>query len=124
MNGDVGKRKLPIWLFFRFNDAIGKRHKHMINRIREIRKAKGMTLADLGEACHPPTTAQTIGRLETGMRNLSTKWMERIGAALGVDPAVLVSSLVPEVALHLAASSTVRAHWLQYCQRRRDRSSK
>lgn len=64
----------------------------MINRIREIRKAKGMTLADLGAACRPPTTAQTIGRLETGMRNLSTKWMERIGTALGVDPEVLVRS--------------------------------
>lgn len=64
----------------------------MINRIREIRKARSMTLADLGAACDPPTTAQTIGRLETGMRNLSTKWMERIGAALDVDPEVLVRS--------------------------------
>lgn len=64
----------------------------MINRIREIRKAKGLTLADLAEACEPPTTAQTIGRLETGMRNLSIKWMDRIGAALGVDPQVLVRS--------------------------------
>ncbi|MEM7779779.1 MAG: helix-turn-helix transcriptional regulator [Pseudomonadota bacterium] len=64
----------------------------MINRIREIRKAKGLTLADLAEACVPPTTAQTIGRLETGMRNLSTKWMDRIGAALEVDPQVLVRS--------------------------------
>lgn len=64
----------------------------MINRIREIRKAKGLTLADLAEACDPPTTAQTIGRLETGMRNLSTKWMDRIGTALGVDPQVLVRS--------------------------------
>lgn len=64
----------------------------MINRIREIRKAKGMTLADLAEACTPPTTAQTIGRLETGMRSLSTKWMDRIGHALGVDPQVLVRS--------------------------------
>ncbi|MEM1050809.1 MAG: helix-turn-helix transcriptional regulator [Pseudomonadota bacterium] len=64
----------------------------MINRIREIRKARGMTLADLGAACQPSTTAQTIGRLETGMRNLSTKWMERIGIALDVDPQVLVRS--------------------------------
>lgn len=64
----------------------------MINRIREIRKAKGLTLADLGAACSPPTTAQTIGRLETGMRNLSTKWMDRIGSALEVDPEVLVRS--------------------------------
>ena len=64
----------------------------MINRIREIRKAKHLTLAGLAAACDPPTTAQTIGRLETGTRTLSTKWMDRIGAALGVDPQVLVRS--------------------------------
>ena len=64
----------------------------MINRIREFRKAKGLTLADLAEACDPPTTAQTIGRLETGTRTLSIKWMDRIGAALGVDPESLVRS--------------------------------
>ena len=64
----------------------------MINRIREIRKAKGLTLAQLAEACDPPTTAQTIGRLETGMRNLSTKWMVRIGGALDIDPQTLVRS--------------------------------
>ena len=62
----------------------------MSNRIRDIRKAKGLTLADLAAACDPPTTAQTIGRLETGMRSLSLTWMNRIAAALGVDPASLM----------------------------------
>lgn len=62
----------------------------MTNRIRDIRKAKGLTLADLAAACEPPTTAQTIGRLETGMRRLSLGWMNRIAAALGVDPASLM----------------------------------
>ena len=56
----------------------------MINRIRDVRKQKGMTLAEVGAACDPPTTAQTIGRLETGMRNLSLDWMNRIAGALGV----------------------------------------
>ncbi len=64
----------------------------MINRIRDIRREKGMTLAELAEACDPPTTAQTVGRLETGMRNLSIRWMDRIGKALGVDPEKLVRS--------------------------------
>jgi len=64
----------------------------MINRIREIRRQKGLTLAQLAEACDPPTTAQTVGRLETGTRNLSLKWMDRIGRALEVDPEVLVRS--------------------------------
>ena len=62
----------------------------MINRIRDIRKEKGLTLADVAEACKPPTTAQTIGRLETGMRNLSLVWMNRIAAALDVEPEMLV----------------------------------
>lgn len=62
----------------------------MINRIRDIRKQKNMTLAEVAAACKPPTTAQTIGRLETGMRNLSLVWMNRIAAALGVDPELLV----------------------------------
>lgn len=64
----------------------------MINRIRALRQEKGWTLADLAAACDPPTTAQTIGRLETGMRNVSLKWMDRIGAALGVDPEMIVRS--------------------------------
>ena len=62
----------------------------MINRIRDIRKQKGLTLAEVAAACRPPTTAQTIGRLETGMRNLSLGWMNKIGKALGVDPELLV----------------------------------
>jgi transcriptional regulator with XRE-family HTH domain len=62
----------------------------VINRIRDIRKQKGMTLAEVAARCDPPTTAQTIGRLETGMRNLSLVWMNRIAAALAVDPELLV----------------------------------
>ncbi len=62
----------------------------MINRIRDIRRQKGLTLADVAERCSPATTAQTIGRLETGMRNLSLVWMNRIAAALEVDPELLV----------------------------------
>jgi len=62
----------------------------MINRIRDVRKQKRMTLADVAARCSPPTTAQTIGRLETGMRNLSLDWMHKIAAALGVEPELLV----------------------------------
>lgn len=62
----------------------------MINRIRDIRRQKGMTLAEVAARCSPPTTAQTIGRLETGTRNLSLGWMNRIAAALGVEPELLL----------------------------------
>lgn len=76
----------------------------MINRIRDLRKAKGLTLAELAAACTPPTTAQTIGRLETGMRNLSVQWMERIAPGLGVPPEMLLHSseqTPPPIVAHL-----------------------
>jgi transcriptional regulator with XRE-family HTH domain len=63
----------------------------MINRIRDVRREKAMTLADVAAACQPPTTAQTIGRLETGMRTLSLGWMNRIAGALGVEPGLLLA---------------------------------
>jgi len=62
----------------------------MITRIRDVRRAKGMTLAEVAAACAPPTTAQTIGRLETGTRTVSVGWLNRIAAALGVEAADLV----------------------------------
>ncbi|MXO64317.1 helix-turn-helix domain-containing protein [Altericroceibacterium endophyticum] len=68
----------------------------MINRIRSIRKQKGLTLAEVAERCSPPTTAQTIGRLETGMRNLSLDWMNRIAAALEVESGLLVKEEAAE----------------------------
>ena len=78
----------------------------MINRIRDIRRQKGLTLADVADRCVPATTAQTIGRLETGMRQLSLTWMNRIAAALGVEPELLVrgdESEVPSFVARLTA---------------------
>ncbi|WP_118856842.1 helix-turn-helix domain-containing protein [Sphingomonas mesophila] len=63
----------------------------MITRIREVRKAKGMTLEDVARACRPATTAQTIGRLETGTRTVSVGWLNRIADALGVEAGELVA---------------------------------
>jgi hypothetical protein len=55
-----------------------------------------MTLQDVADRCTPPTTAQTIGRLETGTRTVSIGWLNRIAAALGTEAAELVR--VPEQA--------------------------
>ena len=63
----------------------------MITRIREVRRAKGLALHEVAAACVPPTTAQTIGRLETGMRTVSVGWLNRIADALGVPPSDLVT---------------------------------
>lgn len=62
----------------------------MITAIREVRRAKKLTLADVAARCDPPTTAQTIGRLETGTRTVSVAWLNRIAAALGVPASHLV----------------------------------
>ena len=62
----------------------------MITRIREVRRARKMTLDEVAKACSPPTTPQTIGRLETGTRTVSVGWLNRIAEALGVDAADLV----------------------------------
>ena len=64
----------------------------MITRIREVRRAKGLTLEDVARACSPPTTAQTIGRLETGTRTVSIGWLNRIADALGVAANDLVEA--------------------------------
>jgi len=63
----------------------------MITRIREVRRARRMTLQDVADRCDPPTTPQTIGRLETGTRTVSVGWLNRIAAALEVEAADLVT---------------------------------
>ena len=49
-----------------------------------------MTLEDVALRCKPPTTPQTVGRLETGTRTVSVGWLNRIAAALGVEAQDLV----------------------------------
>ena len=82
----------------------------MITRIREVRRARGMTLDDVAKACTPPTTPQTIGRLETGTRTVSVGWLNRIAGALKVDAADLVDhperGELPVIALLGAAGAT------------------
>ncbi len=82
----------------------------MMSRLREIRKAKGLTLADLAARCDPPTTAVTIGRLETGMRSLSLPWLERLAKALEIDAKSLIADsadpTIPVAAL-LAADGPI-----------------
>lgn len=63
----------------------------MMTRIRDVRRARGLTLSEVATRCDPPTTAQTIGRLETGMRTVSMAWLNRIAGALDVDAAELVT---------------------------------
>jgi hypothetical protein len=62
-----------------------------------------MTLDEVARACEPPTTPQTIGRLETGTRTVSVGWLNRIAKALEVDAADLVESGEAKAELPVAA---------------------
>ena len=62
-----------------------------------------MTLDDVAQACSPPTTPQTIGRLETGTRTVSIGWLNRIADALGVDAADLVEGSAEKAELPVVA---------------------
>ena len=75
----------------------------MITRIREVRRSRGMTLDDVARACSPPTTPQTIGRLETGTRTVSIGWLNKIADALGVEAANLVEGGGDKADLAVAA---------------------
>ena len=62
-----------------------------------------MTLDDVAKACEPPTTPQTIGRLETGTRTVSVGWLNRIAEALGVEAQDLVEGGGEAAELKVAA---------------------
>lgn len=58
------------------------------NRIKELRKAQGLTLEQLAAATE--ASNQHISHLENGRRRLSLDWMERIGKALRCSPLALI----------------------------------
>jgi len=89
----ISPLQLEYCHFHRFGCIIHfiRKDNAMKTRIREIRKAKGLTLQQLAERVRPePTTAQTIGRLETGARKTTLDWLHKIAEALEVHPAELV----------------------------------
>jgi len=57
-------------------------------RIRDLRRRRGLTLKEL--ASRIGTTPQTVQRLETANMTVSTDWLDRISAALGVRPVDLL----------------------------------
>lgn len=67
------------------------------NRLREIRKAKGLTLQFVADAIG--TTPTQISRLELSQRRLSDHWAERLAPVLGTRPSAMFSddTVVPVV---------------------------
>ena len=60
-----------------------------MNRLRIVREMKKKTLEEVGEAMG--TTRATIQRFETGGRNISLAWLERLADYYGVNIAELVT---------------------------------
>jgi transcriptional regulator with XRE-family HTH domain len=60
--------------------------------LRRERKARRLTLAEVAEVAK--TTPQTIQRLETNGMRLSTEWIEKYCAALGINPRSLMGERV------------------------------
>ncbi len=61
----------------------------MVNRIKEIRLKKGLSLEQVAERAN--TNASQIQKLEAGTRRLSTIWMDRLAPILGVNSVDLIS---------------------------------
>ena len=63
----------------------------MITRIREVRRARGMTLDEVARACDPADhAADRSAGSKPGTRTVSVGWLNRIAAALGVEASDLV----------------------------------
>lgn len=56
------------------------------NRIKILRKKRGLTLQEVTYLVFPPTVSPQIMKLERGERGLDLNWMDRISKALNVKP--------------------------------------
>lgn len=56
----------------------------MKNRIKELRRAKGLTLQELAELVG--SSNQQISQLETGRRRLNVDWLERLSKVFDCHP--------------------------------------
>jgi len=65
----------------------------MDNRIRELRKDRGLSLKELALRVGANTSFGTIAKLERGDMKLSFDWMVKIAAALHVEPVELIADV-------------------------------
>jgi repressor LexA len=77
-------------------ETVGER---LANRIRELRKARGISQEELALRIGNDTSISTISRIEAGRINLTQAWLEKIGHALGVNPFELIADATSQVRL-------------------------
>lgn len=68
----------------------GDLQRRLGRNLRYLRKAKGLSQEEFAEALAIHRTY--MGGLERGERNITLKTVERIAAAIGVDPSELLSA--------------------------------
>jgi len=78
-----------------------------MNRIKELRLERGLTQTQLGNLLG--TTSATIQRLETGKRQLTQKWAEKISSILGVELTSLFGNILPTNNVGLSVIGEVQA---------------
>jgi transcriptional regulator with XRE-family HTH domain len=64
---------------------MGGRSMQMGRRIREARRAAGLSQTVIGERLHPPVTHSAISRMEQGHVELSLDRIEDVATALGMS---------------------------------------
>jgi len=80
---------------------------HFMNRIRELRELRGLTLAQLADRVG--TSHATIQRLESGKMRLNQDWIDKISLALSVQLSELFGDIVPAVSEGLPVLGEVQA---------------
>lgn len=69
--------------------------KYAPNRIREIRKSRGMSMETLGAEMVPPITLATVQKLETGQMGLTLDYINDIARILDVAPGEIITAAPP-----------------------------
>ena len=92
-------------------DSVGGITPNTLNtRIKELREARKWSLAELADRIGDGTTASAVHKLETGATKLTTEWMERIGAALAIDPIEIIDDRIGSGLAEDVARYDVPAH--------------
>lgn len=64
-----------------------------MNRLRQIRKDRKLTLQQVADAAG--TTNQMVGMLERGERKLTLEWMQKLAPVLGITVTELIDDVEP-----------------------------
>lgn len=81
------------------------------NRIREIRKLRGLSQEELAAKIGEDVTGATISRLETGRIALTQEWLYKLGPALNVSAIELITDKSAEVRLIPVIGFVAAGNW-------------